>query len=97
LRAISTLSAILLTALLAWAFPTLGDRVFFKNGSALQARVLERSGEKFIELEVGGGIIALPWAEVERVIPDPEDRAPELVPPEVSASNVNRRLRMSRR
>ena len=88
MRAISTLSAILLTALLAWASPTLGDQVFFKNGSALQARVLERSGEKFIELEVGGGIVALPWAEVERVIPDPEDRAPELVPPEVSASSA---------
>lgn len=68
--------------------PGLGDEIVFKNGSTLQARVLESSGGEFIQLELQGGIIAFPWTEVQRVILGPETQVSSPLPPEISASSA---------
>lgn len=87
-RAISILFVFVAAGLLIGATSGLGAQVIFKNGSTLQAKVLESSGREFMEVEIQGGIIGIPWREVERVIPDLKDQAFNLLPPEINASSA---------
>lgn len=87
-RRILILSMIVFAGLLVGTSPGQGDQVIFKNGNVLQAKVLEKWGDDFLQIEFHGGIIGFPWTEVKEVILDPKDGALELTPPQINASSA---------
>jgi len=88
MRLISILFLMVLAVLLAWASFGQGDQIILKNGGILQARFLERSGARSIEVELEGGVATLPQDEVHQVIVDPERDTGDRVPPYLSASSA---------
>ncbi|MDH7500631.1 MAG: D-alanyl-D-alanine carboxypeptidase family protein [candidate division NC10 bacterium] len=87
-RSVGILLILVAAGLLIWTASGLGEQVIFKNGSTLQAKVLESSGSEFMEVEVEGGIIGIPWREVDRVIPDLKEGAFPPLPPQINAASA---------